>query len=702
MKPSKILFLVVLFFNFLTANADNTVKIWIPTTAGGMNVTQASITDPLVEITPKGIYAEVAMTFTINASNGIYNKTDSLEAILNFDLPANSYVHDSWLWLDSVTIIRADIVEKLIAQQTYNNLVKKIRRDPSLLLKTGQNSYSLNVWPLKTDYPRKVKIVYSTPFEWNRDNFIVPVPTGIFRASKIMADLKVNVYHNNIYTSPAIIETQYSSLVRASGPNYDSLSLPVSLYQDKDEMNITYNVSNNGVFFGVYPTATDEGIYQLAINPSKFSGNAYQPKYVTIIIDHSKNAVTRRDIASVKQSLKSFILKNYSEADSFNLFHINTNVVKASNDWIPANAAGIDAALNGLSFSSNFQETKFVQMLKDGCAFSKTRDARNSYVVLVSDNVNYWDTTKANLLVADLKMSGSLSNRVYALNNSNVKGNWLLAYYGSENFLNAICQVSGGVCYSTITDAATGVTSFDMSGAFADISQKCVYNTKSFSVNLPFSGFTYSRYDIKGDGKFSPEKPYFETGRYYGNLGVGSTLSVEYLISAGKKTIQQNINAIGFGGEDYKLTWTNKYLIDLIGLQNNFYKQEILDSSINNRVLCDYTAFIALDNGDTIVFNEENNGNPTTIGEQDKGSSLLKVYPNPFTESLTIELVPGAEEVIIYDMMGRVVFRKEVVKSDKHIAWNGKDVNGNVQPAGLYIITIKTANGREMIKVMKQ
>src|SRR4051812_1646521 len=76
----------------------------------------ASVKDIGIQVTPQGLFAEVSLTFTIQGSGNTY---DTLESVLNFDLPANSFIHDSWLWLDNTNIIVADMVEKNAATATY-------------------------------------------------------------------------------------------------------------------------------------------------------------------------------------------------------------------------------------------------------------------------------------------------------------------------------------------------------------------------------------------------------------------------------------------------------------------------------------------------------------------------------------------------------------------------------------------------------
>src|SRR5690606_645830 len=84
--------------------------------------TQGIITSPEITVTPNGAYAKIEMTFTFNAQSS-YKATDNLEAVLLFDLPPGSFIHDSWLWLNEQVIIQADVVEKNRAIAIYRGIV---------------------------------------------------------------------------------------------------------------------------------------------------------------------------------------------------------------------------------------------------------------------------------------------------------------------------------------------------------------------------------------------------------------------------------------------------------------------------------------------------------------------------------------------------------------------------------------------------
>jgi len=80
-----------------------------------------------------------------------------------------------------------------------------------------------------------------------------------------------------------------------------------------------------------------------------------------------------------------------------------------------------------------------------------------------------------------------------------------------------------------------------------------------------------------------------------------------------------------------------------------------------------------------------------------KEFTLSAAYPNPFvpgesaSEVQVYLRVPGSKkvEVAVFDLRGRMVrtlFRGPVHSGGMTLAWNGKDQNGNLVPAGVYVI----------------
>jgi hypothetical protein len=116
-------------------------------------------------VKPQGIYAEVGLYLHLSARDWGYGQDDQLEIELDFTLPEDAIVIDSWLWVEG-KIIRGELMDKWTAAEIYEDIVDR-RRDPSILYKHYDNQYELRIYPLIADSYRKVKITYLVPMQWH-------------------------------------------------------------------------------------------------------------------------------------------------------------------------------------------------------------------------------------------------------------------------------------------------------------------------------------------------------------------------------------------------------------------------------------------------------------------------------------------------------------------------------------------------------
>ncbi len=97
-------------------------------------------------------------------------------------------------------------------------------------------------------------------------------------------------------------------------------------------------------------------------------------------------------------------------------------------------------------------------------------------------------------------------------------------------------------------------------------------------------------------------------------------------------------------------------------------------------------------------------GDPTLPGEEN-----LLAFPNPFNPGVKVQLVleqSAAARVEVFDLLGR---RMRVLAQDlvmptgmSTLHWDGRQENGEVVPAGMYVITARTGQGLlRTVKVIK-
>jgi photosystem II stability/assembly factor-like uncharacterized protein len=87
--------------------------------------------------------------------------------------------------------------------------------------------------------------------------------------------------------------------------------------------------------------------------------------------------------------------------------------------------------------------------------------------------------------------------------------------------------------------------------------------------------------------------------------------------------------------------------------------------------------------------------------------SIWTCYPNPFSTHTTIRAetdIPGAILIRIFDFTGRQISHHSSfpAKSGEVVySWNGRDDQGNVVPAGIYMICVDHMYSREALKIIK-
>jgi len=145
--------------------------------------------------------------------------------------------------------------------------------------------------------------------------------------------------------------------------------------------------------------------------------------------------------------------------------------------------------------------------------------------------------------------------------------------------------------------------------------------------------------------------------------------------------------------------------------------QEIIKLSRAERVLSDFTAFLAVD--------LENGANPchtcdiwgwaiVAVEDQEENSEAEKIEigaaPNPFSDQVTINIdVTNIQlikdiQVQIFDVMGSLVLNDEIkTNATQDIlqwTWDGKNASGQKMPTGIYYAVIQLDGKLKTIKLI--
>ena len=119
-------------------------------------------------VTPKAyqycssIYNSATGTYSYQPS-GAPIVLDSIEIAANFTLPSDFAASGLWLWVNGVPQ-KGQIQDRMLANQQYTQIVNR-RRDPALLEFYGSGSFSLKIFPARSNLSRKVAIEFRHTFD---------------------------------------------------------------------------------------------------------------------------------------------------------------------------------------------------------------------------------------------------------------------------------------------------------------------------------------------------------------------------------------------------------------------------------------------------------------------------------------------------------------------------------------------------------
>jgi hypothetical protein len=726
MKTSRILkpvMIILLAFSFVQTFA---AQLYI-NDPRGWNWSSCNISEATLSIKPKGIYMEYGLYLTFKPTQS-FTVNDTFEIVMNFDLPKGAFIHDSWLWVDN-QIVQAELLERWTAFNIYEGIVNR-RKDPSVLYKNSDTNYEIRIFPMAGNSSRKIKITYLVPTDFSTQSVSAALPQNIFNMSAIMPNLEVLAYSDATWKDPQLLGADNSLFTFDSQANNYRATLSATQLNN-NSISISYKSPlRNGFYVEQYATAADEGYYQFVTIPNEILPNT-ENKKVAFVLDHRSTNFSA-NTNSLINDLKKSIYNYFSEGDSFNIILARPNTLRISNVWLHADSANIENAFAQITQSTASLSTNTSSLLINAIDFISDNNYEGSIVLLTNDD-EISQATQANNLVTDLKLLMYPNNiRIDVLCYQNTNFNYYPSYinndyyYGNSYFNQKLARETGGNYFQlyetnsnnyyyyynpqiiyTLYNRLGEMLSM-ISGKIADFD---LYN----SVD---NGFCYGRFDVTDNYTAYLKKPVVQVGKYLGNGNFETTISGRYNGNIFSQTFQVN-NIYQTTDTLVKKMWANAHINQLEkNALTNQAVQEVIDSSINNRVLSRYTAFLALEPNDTISVCEtcpdETNNGPITVSVKniEETFATINASPNPFSDNVTITITLTkniAEDkftIEIYDMVGKLVYtiiaEKDKATNSLKTKWNGIDNNNTEAASGIYMAVVKTSNGTLTQKIIKQ
>ncbi|MBK6834012.1 MAG: hypothetical protein IPG89_06960 [Bacteroidetes bacterium] len=527
-----IVLLVLLALSFNVVNAANTLRVGNPRFS--WYTYQGTIEEATLSIKPKGIYYQYDLYLTFSARGTSYTSNDSLEVVFNFDLPENSIINDSWLWLNDSTIIKARIMDKWSATAIYEGIVAR-RQDPSLLTKTSNTHYELRVFPMAGGTTRKVKISYLVAADWNKKNVSAKLPTELLTTSlNTVPKLSVITWPGAEWQNPQIVgyptfnfNQQYTN---AQFGNYRYTEITSSYYNSS--LSFSYNSPMvNGVYLNKYQDLS-ENYYQMVLLPSEIITNVPKKKVVFLVdYDETKTNVTKTNLLN---ELKNKLINQLSVSDSFNLMYSNFVIKKASLNWIPGDSISIENAFatltNQLADYSNLSP-----LIGEGISFIGSH-GNSGKIMLLSDADQYGSSSVANNLVNDIvgSMNPDIPFYIADFQNLNYSNNYINGryYYGNEYFYSNLSTITQGSYFRTFNYYYYGTSSnnYTVSDVINLNFDELSGIISAFNLYTSMTGgYCHSRYNLNAQSNTAYlNKPILQTGKYIGTFPFSVIVSGDY------------------------------------------------------------------------------------------------------------------------------------------------------------------------------
>lgn len=238
----------------------------------------------------------------------------------------------------------------------------------------------------------------------------------------------------------------------------------------------------------------------------------------------------------------------------------------------------------------------------------------------------------------------------------------------------------------------------------------------SFDLHTSMAnGFCHGRYGIQGEGNFVYiDNAMMQVGKFNGEFPFQVEMSGEYNDMVFSKSFILDEESVLPLDTIAQEIWTGQYIQELESMNpSNDVISEIIYYSLAERILSRYTSFLCLEPGMEPVIVEEDDDDDwiwIPVEEKEIAVDSLRVYPNPFTDFVSIELMMSdpeeSYELAVFDLAGSLLYRfeqEQVTMDNKYVfTWNGTSGNGRAINPGMYLLVCKTRKGVKTIKLVKQ
>jgi Ca-activated chloride channel family protein len=663
-----------------------------------------SIEEAVVTLKPSGLFMEYGVYLTFSSAETSYDGNDTLEVVLDFGMPEEAMITDSWLWIED-NISRGILMDRWTASNIYEDIVDR-RKDPSILTKNSAVQYQLRIFPMAGDQTRKVKITYLLPMILGREKLSVQMPWDIFGTSYApLQNVDLIVWEDDKLSGLKIDYSDNIEFIEMSDTylgKYQYAQLP----NDKNIRVIYDSPLSEGYYLGTYSLDGQNGYYQLGVLPGKDIEDTQKHKIAFLLDLELDNCHCSLDGAL--DHVRERLMENLSPKDSFNFFFSGLQIGQFSDTWVAASAGNINAAIN-YAKENMATYSNLIPLMQKGLEFlNENYFEQGESMLLLSNADQYSNYITANELLDDILQIRAYDYPIHVLDyqSKNYDISWVggIKYYGNEYFFNNLAHLTHGNFLKLRNSNYTTVY-----GLMGEMMNNLKGYIDHFELDIRLAeGYTYGRFELGNNKAYYIDDAIIQVGRYHGQAPFLIDLNGSFNEEFFNIQIQAESDDIKVMDHSLANIWGG---LDLVDLENEYYQSndiiaQVVEKSLDINVLSRYTAFLCLE--DTSQYCDGCIDETDLVGVEETAlmvDSLLVLYPNPFHEVLNIgfdkSILTGIK-IQVTDLHGRTF--KEFEEQDfatfdnQHLVWKA-DEEG-VLP-GVYFVRFIIGEEMFVKKVIK-
>lgn len=681
-----------------------------------------NITDVKDVIYRRGAYIEhnLYLSVSYDFNSWFFKNYNELEFQWQFELPEEVVMTDFRFWYKD-SLVQSQIMDRWTAELLFSEVSSPFR-EPAIFTRgradwNGNVPYEMRIFPIVRDQKQQFYIQYLIPARPTSGKLRTWLPLPQITASPKGADAITIEVHYDQNSEPPYLIGKYDVAFQQY-PQDSLYRAQMNVYQNEFIELVLPSPIDSEFYITTFRDSTDS-YYQLAVEPPQLEIQR-TPRNLLVLIDYSQTNTAGVSGELLFSSLKESMLRSLSEKDSVNLIVAYTDIVKASDHWMSVTSENLDTIFVRCTGRSFLHFNSSQELFASATQFLANQTTSGE-IVWITNRIDLPTTREGGEEYANEIITHFPKNtKFHILNLDNITNLQYTSDYGymvqTFPFLSALTRETGGNLFflrfhalKTIFDALF----FEYVSHFQEVEIQVRFaNGYAFSKQL-FSLFR---------GYYPLDFPVIQTGKFEGDLPAEVTVLGRTPDTLAMKTFTIQENDVIKGSSQIGTAWYGHHLQELSHKnQSSWLVNDMIDLSVNSRVLTEYTAFLVPNPDAEEYYKEllesqnpnEWKDNPATgfagNGRVPDDLFLLQAYPNPFNPSTTLNIqVPKKlrmqEGLIkIYNIMGRVVKSIPVIIPSNGLIqwrWTGQDNFGVNLPTGTYFVVFQVQDQLKRIKLL--